>query len=183
MDRKLLDATVTVLADTGWDGLSLERVAEEAGLSRVTLWRQGVTKESLIEGLLADLGDDYRRELWPVLTSAGTGRERLERALRAACDVFDGHLALLLTSDTVFHRTPVVSIEPFSRLLRDGVTDGSLQVHGPVDDVAQVLFNTVCYSYIHLRGRHRWAREKTRRLILGLVLPGLAPPSPDGAGA
>jgi AcrR family transcriptional regulator len=173
MDRKLLDATVSVLAGSGWDGLNLERVAEEAGVSRVTLWRQGVTKETLIDGLLTQLAEDYRSVLWPVMTSVGTGFERLGRALKALCEVLDGHLALLLTSDTVFHRAPVASVEPFSRLLHDGIADGSIRKVTRVDDVAEVLFNTVCWSYVHLRGRHRWAGDKARRHILDLVLKGL----------
>src|SRR2546430_3132706 len=127
MAPKLLEATEKVLAEAGWDGLRLERVAEEAGLSRVTLWRQGITRDALLQGLLARLADDYRETMWPVLTSPGSGRDRLSAALQALCEVIDRNLALLLTSDAVFHQAPIASVEPFARLLRDGMADGSLQ--------------------------------------------------------
>jgi AcrR family transcriptional regulator len=55
MDDRLLDAAVAVLDEHGFAGLTLERVAERAGRSRVTLWRQGVTQDALLDGLLARL--------------------------------------------------------------------------------------------------------------------------------
>src|SRR6266540_2673195 len=106
VDPKLLDATMAVLGDAGWDSLSLERVAERAGLSRVTLWRQGVTKEVLVGALLERLSQDYVTAMWPVLTADTNGRGRLALALDALCDVADRHLDLLLISDEVFHRAP-----------------------------------------------------------------------------
>src|SRR5436190_21416799 len=103
MEETLLEATVAVLGDEGWDRLSLERIAERAGTSRVTLWRRGITRDALVDALLTRLTDDYQRSLWSILTSPGTGRARLEGALRALCEVADRHLQLLLASDTAFH--------------------------------------------------------------------------------
>src|SRR5512133_1414840 len=104
VDPKLLEATMGVLGDRGWDGLSLERVAERAGVSRVTLWRQGVTKDVLVAALLERLSHDYMAAMWPVLTADVNGRGRLALALEALCDVADSHLELLLIADEVFHR-------------------------------------------------------------------------------
>jgi AcrR family transcriptional regulator len=171
---KLLDATVTVLADAGWDGLSLERVAERAGLSRVTLWRQGVTKESLVDALLERLSADYRDVMWPVLTADVNGAERLARALDALCDVADRHLELLLISDEIFHRARGNFLEPLTRALREGYADGSIRRMGSADDAADGLFNTVCWSYVHLRARHRWSARRARRTLFDLVANGYA---------
>jgi AcrR family transcriptional regulator len=180
MEQNLLDATVAVLADEGWDRLSLERIAERAGTSRVTLWRRGITRDALVDALLTRLTDDYQRSLWPILTSAGTGRVRLEAALRALCEVADRHLHLLLASDTAFHEAqsranPRPSfIEPLVRLLHDGVADGSLREPADYTDRANALFNTVCWSYVHLRGRHRWSAARASKHVLDLVLNGVA---------
>jgi AcrR family transcriptional regulator len=179
MEPALLDATIELLADAGWERLSLERVAERAGMSRVTLWRQGITRDSLVDALLERLTEDYRRSLWPILTAPGTGRERLEAALRALCDVADRHLQLLLASDTAFHQAqgrarPRPSfIEPLVRLLHDGVADGSLREPADYEDQANALFNTVCWSYVHLRGRHRWSSQRAASHVLDLVLNGV----------
>src|SRR5262245_15620045 len=104
VDDRLLDAAVAVLEEHGFTGLTLERVAEAAGRSRVTLWRQGVTQEALIDGLLARLTRDYRDAMWPAMAEAGTGAERLREALGALLHIADRHLHLLAVSDDVFHR-------------------------------------------------------------------------------
>jgi AcrR family transcriptional regulator len=41
-DRNVLDAAARVLSESGPAGFTLERVAAEAGLSRVTLHRRGI---------------------------------------------------------------------------------------------------------------------------------------------
>src|SRR5207302_10831569 len=91
IDHRVLDAATSVLGEWGWDGLNLERVAERAGLSRVTLWRQGVTKEGLVDGLLRRLTADYRESMFTVLTSSGTGATRLLQALESLCEIADRH--------------------------------------------------------------------------------------------
>jgi AcrR family transcriptional regulator len=166
--------------------LSLERVAERAGSSRVTLWRQGVSREGLVQALLTRLADDYRQAMWPVITRPGTGAERLRNALDGLCRVADRHLELLLASDIAFHRAqkemePRPSfIEPLVRLIHDGLADGSIRTPDTSpDEFANVLFNTVCWSYVHLRGRHRWKAERTRKLVVGLVFDGV---DADGRG-
>ncbi len=55
-------------------------MAERAGLSRVTLWRQGITRDGLLEGLLERLRADYRDGMWPVLTSCGGRKSELAPA-------------------------------------------------------------------------------------------------------
>jgi AcrR family transcriptional regulator len=175
----LLDATLEILAEEGWDRLSLERVAERAGTSRVTLWRQGVTRDGLVDALLERLTTDYQKSLWPILTAPGGGRARLEQALHALCGVADRHLQLLLASDTAFHQaqsraeTRPSFIGPLVRLLHDGVADGSLRPPDDYEDRANVVFNTVCWSYVHLRGRHGWPGQRASALVIDLVLNGV----------
>jgi AcrR family transcriptional regulator len=180
VDATVLAATEAVLAESGWDGLSLERVAAKAGVSRVTLWRQGITRDSLLQALLARLSEDYRDAMWPVLAASGSGRARLESALAALCDVADRHLDLLSAADDAFHRAwqqsrPAGSfLEPFVRALEDGVADGTLRHLGESLDAADAVFNTVCWPYVHLRARHGWSVDKARGLVLPLVLGGVA---------
>src|SRR4051794_16424451 len=92
VDAGLRAATIAVLRERGWDGLTLERVAEVAGRARSTLWRQGLTRDVLIGALAGELDADFRETMYPVLTSAGSGLERLERGLVALCELLDRHL-------------------------------------------------------------------------------------------
>jgi AcrR family transcriptional regulator len=183
VDDALLDATAAILTEHGFVGVSLERVAERAQRSRVTLWRQGVTKETLITGLLQRLTEDFQQQFWPVMNGSGSGRERLAACLDALFEVADRHLDLLAVSDQVFHWAaqrcdfPGGSkgfLGPFAGALRLGAEDGTLTYHGRIDDIADVVFNTACWGYVHLRHRHRWARRRARSQIIAVLLEGPA---------
>src|SRR6266705_6877313 len=89
VDEELRHATIEVLRERGWSGLTLERVAELAGRSRSTLWRQGLSRDVLVGALIGELAEDFRAVMYPVLTSGGSGRERLTRGLEALCDLLD----------------------------------------------------------------------------------------------
>lgn len=179
-DPQLLKATISVLAETGWEGITLERVAERAGRSRSTVWRQGVTLEILLAALLDEMADDFRRSLWPLLNSDQSGRARLEGGLAALCDLIDRHLPLVLASDTVFHqgdpgRRQIDYLEPYVRFAREGQTDGSLPAGQEAFEVAELAFNGVAWTYTHLRGRHGWAADRARDKVLSLIMEGLGP--------
>ena len=183
VDERLLDAAEAVLIEHGFDGVSLERVGERADRSRVTLWRQGITKDTLITGLLQRLTDDFQSAFWPVLTGGGSGRDQLAASLEALFEVADRHLDLLAVSDQVFHwaaercEFPAGShgfLGPFIGALRRGAEDGSLALPGRTEESADVVFNTACWGYVHLRQRHRWSRKRARAQIVAVLLHGVA---------
>jgi AcrR family transcriptional regulator len=179
----LLQAARCALSTYGYAGATIERIAAEAGVSRVTLHRRNVTKDGLLAELVARATEDYRRAMWPALTGVGTGAERLAQALEALCESAEEHMALLIAvrsqSDRVFHRddqpealTRAVFTEPLEKLLREGAADGSLRDVDPVE-TATVLFNLVGWTYIHLRNGHGWRPERALRATLDPVLHGL----------
>lgn len=183
VDPELRRATISVLRERGWDGLTLERVAEVAGRARSTLWRQGLTREVLIGALVGELASDFRDAMYPVLTGGGTGRERLVEALDALCELADRHLPLLLATDEAFHQEPAPGqppdyLRPFIAFLREGAADGSLEPGEHVVETADVLFNAAAWTYVHLRGRHRWPADRARARVVGVVLNGVAARSP-----
>ncbi|HEY3962287.1 MAG TPA: hypothetical protein VGL84_07145 [Gaiellaceae bacterium] len=178
IDDALREATIGVLREQGWEGLTLERVAAAAGRARSTLWRQGLTIEALIESLVGELAEDFQSSLFPILTSDGTGRERLERGLRALCALADRHLPLLLATDEAFHQQPRPGqppdyLRPFITFLREGAADGSLAPGENVVEAADAVFNATAWPYVHFRGRHKWSAERAQRVVVGLVLNGV----------
>lgn len=180
VDETLRQATIAVLRERGWSGLTLERVAEVAGRARSTLWRQGLGRDELLGALVGELASDFRAVMYPVLTSAGSGRERLERGLAALCDLLDRHLPLMLATDEAFHQEPAPGsapdyLHPFIQFLRQGTEDGSIAAVDDVIATADVAFNTVAWPYVHLRGRHGWEAEEAKARIVGAVLNGIAP--------
>ena len=178
VDEQLRRATIDVLRERGFGGLTLERVAEVGGRARSTLWRQGLSRDALIGALVGELAEDFRRTMYPILTSGGSGLERLSRGLDALCDLLDRHLPLMLATDEAFHQdtapgVPPDYLHPFIQFLREGARDGSLP---EVDDVvrsADLAFNMTAWPYVHLRGRHEWPAEEAKSSVVGVVLHGL----------
>lgn len=179
VDEELRRATIVVLRERGWDGLTLERVAEVAGRARSTLWRQGLRRETLVAALVGELAEDFRAAMYPVLTSHGSGRERTERALVALCGLLDRHLPLMLATDEAFHQDtrpgePPDYLHPLIRFLREASADGSLDLGDDIFAAADVAFNAVAWTYVHLRGRHGWPADEATNRVVGLVLNGIA---------
>jgi AcrR family transcriptional regulator len=184
-DNRVLDASRRTLRRFGLQGLTTERIAQEAGISRVTLHRRGITKDVILETLTERAVTSYRDALWPVMTAPGIGRERLELALQRLCEVAEDQLELLVAlrsqTDAIFHEesdgealTRTEFTEPLERLLRDGAADGTLRETG-YEEMATVLFNLVGWTYVHMRTGHRWAPDRARGAILDVVMTGLLP--------
>jgi AcrR family transcriptional regulator len=188
LDAALLAAGRRAVERHGMARATLERIAEEAGLSRVTLYRRGVTREAVLSALANGILDDHRRALWPALTARGTGAERLRRALAALCDVAEDSLELLLALGERVGAglgEPVPAgesaarhafAEPLERLLRDGAADGSLR-ETDARETATALLNLATWTYVHLRAGSRWSARRARRATLELALRGVAAPT------
>lgn len=181
MDEELRRAAIDVLHERGFSGLTLERVAEVAGRARSTLWRQGLTREALVGALVGELSEDFREAMYPILTSQGSGLDRLRHGLEALCELLDRHLPLLLATDEAFHQdtapgVPADYLHPFIQFLREGARDGSLPEAEDEVRTADIAFNAVAWPYVHLRGRHGWPAEEARDAVVGVVLHGIAGP-------
>jgi len=162
----------------------MERIAAEAGTSRMTLHRQAVSKVEILHALAQELETEYREAMWPALVADGDARERLLVALRAECQVAEDNLALLDAlagpeRAAIFHErsegglTRSVFVEPLRRLLVDGVQDGSL-VADNVDETATVLFNLVGHTYRHLRSGHGWEPRRAREAVIRVAVEGVS---------
>ena len=150
VDEALREATISVLRERGFPGLTLERVAEVAGRARSTLWRQGLTREALVGALVGELAAAFRETMYPILTADGSGRDRLERGLVALCRLLDRHLPLMLATDEAFHQEtapgqPPDYLHPFIVFLRNGVADGSLTLEQDEVTAADIAFNAVAW--------------------------------------
>jgi AcrR family transcriptional regulator len=183
LDARLLGSARRTIARHGWDGLTLQRLADEAGVSRMTLHRRGVSREALLAALGEQLERDYRDALWPALTARGSALERLELALTSLCRIADGNLELMdalghAERDAVFHDSARPALtkraftEPVRRLLADGAAEGSMRVEDP-EETATVLFNLVGHSYRHLRIGHGWSSKRARGAVIDMALRGV----------
>ena len=160
-DNRVTDAALKLLAEEGLAGLSIASLARRLGASRMTLHRNSITRERVIDLLSLRAAEEYQRMMWPTLVSPGTGRDRLEKALRGTCQVADvwRHLLVGLFAEDggIFHEpdastgkaegdralaTRAVFVEPLARLLRDGVLDGTRVNHGALKAVGRMAGST-----------------------------------------
>ncbi|MGW0004505.1 TetR/AcrR family transcriptional regulator [Nocardia grenadensis] len=83
----IIEAAARLFLDSGYDGTSLSRVAEEAGVSKATLFKQFPTKAALFEAIVT--------ESW----SPDSGEETAPQAgdLRAGLTAVGGRYATLLS--------------------------------------------------------------------------------------
>ena len=104
LDAELRRATIDVLRERGWAGLTLERVAEAAGRARSTLWRQGLTRDVIVGALVGELADDFRATMYPGTDNRGDGPGTARARARQLCELLDRHLPLMLATDEAFHQ-------------------------------------------------------------------------------
>lgn len=191
-EARLQKAAMAVLTEHGLSGMTLLRVAEALGGSRMTLHRRGISRDNIIERLALVAAQEYQQAIWPALTGAGAADQRLEQALRATCEVADRHAKLLIglyaDDGGIFHdveaaqpdehdaavATRAVFVEPLARLLRDGQRDGTLGCEDP-DEMATVLFNQVGWTYLALRQGQRWPQQRAVDVVVRNAIACVAP--------
>jgi AcrR family transcriptional regulator len=78
----VLDATLQTLADSGYAGLSIERVAERSGVHKSTIYRRWQTKETM----LAEAVRELAAQMLPI-PSTGAIESDLESLARSVVDV------------------------------------------------------------------------------------------------
>jgi AcrR family transcriptional regulator len=165
---------------------SMEEIAREAGITRVTLYRRGETRAAILAALRDELAREERDVLLPILAGEGDARARLTEALRALCGSTDARAELLAgldaaARDSIYHEAGDEALTrsefaaPIVRLLRDGALDGSVRAFPDVEEAATVLYNQVCWTYTHLRREHRWSAEHATRAVIDLAVGGLRP--------
>jgi AcrR family transcriptional regulator len=54
----VLDATVYVLAEVGYSGLSIERIAERSGVNKTTIYRRWQTREAVLAAAIDEIGGE-----------------------------------------------------------------------------------------------------------------------------
>lgn len=201
LESRVTEAALALLADEGLAGLSTASLARRLGASRMTLHRNSITRERVVELLSLRAAGEYQQAIWPTLVARGSGHDRLERALRGTCQVADlwRHLLVGLFAEDggIFHEpgqssgeeadlamaTREVFVAPLARLLRDGALDGSVVELPDVDETATVLFNQVGWTYLALRVGQRWPQQRAEDAVVTLAMAAVAAPrSPDPAG-
>ena len=150
-DTKIIQATLGLLADDGYDGVTMEAVAARAGVGKATLYRRYAGKEALVVDALATVTDTVARvargglrdDLVALVastvrtTSSPAGR-LLPRLVSAAVD-----------NPSLLERYRQQVITPrrqrFAEVLLAGIRSGELRANLDVEHTIDLLVGPVLY--------------------------------------
>jgi len=199
MNEDLLAVATAILNERGWSAVSLDAIAERAGVSRATVWRHGLTRSAVELVLRRRLVADYRELLVEApfadgsdallpgsdALRPGSGGRRLAAALAALCAVAERNLPFLAHTETAFHAPDLDAAEltvdfygPWLRILDVAVADGSLEPPEQPTAFVAALTNMVLLTYVHLRTYHTeygWTPQRATAVTVDLVSRGYLP--------
>ncbi len=90
---RILAAAEALLAERGYDGVSMREVAERAGVNKALIFYYYRSKESLFDAVLDRYYGAHAAALEVARSAGGTVRERVHRMLDAYVDFMDAHEA------------------------------------------------------------------------------------------
>jgi AcrR family transcriptional regulator len=87
--QRLLDAAATVFARRGFNGASLDDVAEEAGLTKGAVYSNFASKEDLIDALVEERVDQPMLTITDLVDPTGSSEARAEQAGALLMSMFE----------------------------------------------------------------------------------------------
>jgi AcrR family transcriptional regulator len=126
--QRILEAALELMAEHGYDGASLQQVADRVGLHKSTLFHHFKSKEELVHAVDAGIGERLLKRLEPILAEDPPRFESLLAALDASVEHFAEEPAagrllmrLLVTSRGRAAGAPVATdpadVQPIDRVL------------------------------------------------------------------
>lgn len=179
-DAALMEAVLDVLAEDGFEGLTMAAVAARAGASKATIYRRWDSKEALIldavRGMsemvdpkkLPDTGT-LRGDLFALFQPESS--ERTERTLA----VMAGLAAMLIADPTLAGAADAVMVEPWAAahraLMERAVARGEVAASADVATLSRVVASMAAYRSVVLR--KPFTEEFLMDLVDGVLLPAL----------
>lgn len=120
--RRILEATTELIARD--PGISMERVAEAAGVSRATLYHHFASREALMDALTDQSIAEVAAALHAARPTDGTPEEAMERVLRAAWQVIGRYRGLVIVNQRLERADLRARLEPALAPLRALIARG-----------------------------------------------------------
>ena len=186
-DAEILQSAIEVLAETGYEGMTVEMVAARAKAGKATLYRRWASKEELVVDAVGCMkAADVEHQ---VLPDTGTLRgdllalikprtiEEGERKLK----VMGGLMSLITRNPEMADAITTAMIEPRAavnrRLYQRAIDRGEITVPCDLDTLSMVTPSMVAYRTLVLR--KIVDRDFLVSIIDGVILPavGISPPA------
>ncbi|MCE5268132.1 MAG: TetR/AcrR family transcriptional regulator [Planctomycetaceae bacterium] len=184
MKEALFEATVAAMRKHGVDGLTMDRVALEAGIAKGSLYHYFASKRELVEFVFAKLIDPILRDMEEIVLAEGPAIEKLAGQLLSLFEHVARHAQIhkLLFENEATHgilqsserRTAEVGTQRLARVFQQGIAEG---VFRPADPVMLAhMYLGLCRAVLESQPQLDTLeqRENLRALILGTFLNGIA---------
>lgn len=181
-DDRIIDAALQVLAERGFEGFSVERVASESGIAKSTIYRRFATREDLVAGVLDRISSDFVKP--PEGVDARTSLVCLLDRVRQAPGSVSGRILMHASAEGV--RNPRLAAlvhervlrprhEAFREVIRDGIAAGDLRSDIDMEAVVPLLVGPA----LHLGMWHmcEGVDQIATESLVALMLEGMTPSS------
>lgn len=188
--RRLVLTASRLIAERGFESLSVNDLAAEMGISVGGLYRYIKTKADLLVMACEDIYGDLRERIVEVVTGASSIPEKLRQAMRVYLDACEANHDLILLMYREYRHLPVDARRRyqdreeaiagvFSDLLRTGMRQGLLrQAHAEIVSRDIILLGHMPalkgWSLRAHANPEQLAREQID-LVMGRLAPNLAP--------
>lgn len=175
----ILQSTLTLLAELGYERLSIEAIAAHAGVGKRTIYRRWDSKEALVVEALAqikripnipDSGDVQQDILRWVEVFIDTAQSPLERQLLALIVSTLSHQPQLVERYWSQYATP--TYQALSEILQRGQAQGTVQMNVELDAVIDILSGTLLYQVL-VKPPTETVLEDFKK-ALGIILQGIS---------
>ncbi|XVX19594.1 TetR/AcrR family transcriptional regulator [Actinomycetota bacterium] len=140
---QILSAAARLMIETGYHGVTMQQVAEEAGLSVGLIYQYFGNKEDVLRAVVVDILDEFRTRVPEAMARAGRDpQKRVAAGFRAFCTVIDakrdGALLAYRESQTLdiagraeIMRLERETMEPIRAAIAEGVEAGQFRAVSP----------------------------------------------------
>lgn len=90
MDRAILEATLALVAEPGWSAVTMEGIAERAGVGKAALYRRWKSRETVLASAVDGLVSEIR------IPDTGSIRQDLLELMRQAVALYRGQAGRLM---------------------------------------------------------------------------------------
>ena len=183
-DAEILDAALAVLAETGYDGMTIDMVAARAKAGKATLYRRWASKDELVIDAVACMKKESLE--FDKLPDTGTLRGDLVAMIRPhsiedgekKLQIMAGLMSMINSNPALAETAHQAIIEPRARVnrffMQRAIDRGEIPADADIETLA--VLSQAMGSYRTLMLRKPIDREYILSIIDGVILPALGLP-------
>lgn len=185
---QLVEVATRLLQRTGFEAMSMQELAREAGVSVGLIYRYFRSKEDVLVAIVVDVLAEFARCVPEAMAAAGDDPvDRLAAGFRAYCEVINDrhHVAVLtyqegrMLGPDALRRIEALEVEctrPLAEAVRTGMADGIIVTSDPELAVYDMVLLAHAWALKHWYFRQwldfdRYVAEQTAFTLRSLVAP------------